>query len=136
MSFPLPSTSIFDKNVKALKVNPIFGPEIERLNLYQTTLEDIVEILYDDRIKKGFGEDFVSTMSTDLGKIIRGVRRVKGFDKTKEFIEKAKIELGVALSLFDDSEEPDFTKRVRERLIAFNNCKNFLDKALQQWPSS
>ena len=54
-------------------------------------------------------------------------------DKAKEYIEFAKIELGVASNLFDDREEPDPTKRIRNRLDALNKCKNWLDKAILQW---
>ncbi|NUM47061.1 MAG: hypothetical protein HUU38_20365 [Anaerolineales bacterium] len=135
-SLPESSSSILDKNAKILGIDSVNGSELERLKLYRKTVEEIAEIMFKNRDRRGFGEKFVTTISIDLGRIIDGMRKIKRIGKAKEYIEQADVELGIALNLYDDLEEPDAEKRLRGRLNAFKNCKNLLDKAILQWPSS
>lgn len=132
MALPLPDISVLESRAKALNVDPFKSPEEQRHVLYLATLKGICDLFY-DYDHNDFKEKFVSTLSDDLGKIIKGLRGAKGLEKSKEYIEKAKIELGVASNLFDDREEPEPAKRIRNRLYALNECKNWLEKAVLQW---
>lgn len=129
MALPLPQTSILESKARALQVDPFKSPEAQRLNLYLQTLSEICDLFY-EFAPIDFKEKFVSTLSDDLGKVIKGLRGIKRTEKAKEYIEHARTELGVASSLFDDSEEADSAKRIRDRLRALNICKNFLEKAI------
>ena len=83
-----------------------------------------------------FTKKFIGDLRKDLQTISMGLRRVKQTAKAKEYVEEAHIELGVAEKLFkDDDEEVDATTRIRNRLKAINTSKNFIEKAILQWPS-